>query len=147
MMPCAYDILIIFHLCPPSLSKSHKLIIREVTKKMQQWKIKTWMLVGKVLEGKTDQNSVHTAKYGWYLFVPHPHLHPYWNPHQKAFTPSNTGVNTFSQYCLAMQLFVLLTGLHLHVAANVVTHNAFFLFFHLFGVYVNSLKCTLNFTL
>lgn len=68
-------------------------------------------------------------------FVPHPLPHS--PPPPLESSPKRVHYlkhgNTFSQYCLAMQIFVFLTVLHLHVSANVVAHKCF-LFIHLFGV-------------
>lgn len=144
MMPCAYNSFIPFRVCFPN---SHELIIKEVIKNTAM-KNKISMFVGKVLEGKLTRTQYvlqSTASYIMsFTLIPMP----------TGILTNNsslirkTGVSTFSNVvCLCKCLFYF-NVLHLHFSANVVSDKCFYFFHFSLGLgYVNSLKCTLNFTL
>lgn len=126
MMSCAHNTFITFHLCP--FPKSHELIRREM---IENTVMKNKNLnVRKVLEGKLTRTQwvlQRTAS----IFCPSPS-----SPSLLESSPKTVhylkNSQYFSQYCLAIQIFVLLFNfLHLYFSANVAADKYFLFIFPL----------------
>lgn len=88
------------------------------------------MYVEKVLEGKLTGTPVY-CKVQPVSFVSLPYPPPLLESLPKIIHYFKNRSKYFSQYCLAMQMFVLLTVLHLHFSANVVADKCFLFIFSL----------------